>query len=105
MRVMRKFMGKSIRNRLAVTFIGMMVLFLLVILLINTFFLERVYTVSREKCILQTYNALNDADSYDTLNTRTFGDYLLPRFFDETFSLSISHCHISRQHYQYPLPA
>lgn len=77
MRVMRKFMGKSIRNRLAVTFIGMMVLFLLVILLINTFFLERVYTVSREKCILQTYNALNDADSYDTLNTRTFGDYLL----------------------------
>ena len=70
-------MEKSIRNRLAVTFIGMMVLFLVMIILINTFFLERVYTISRERCILQTYNTLNDADSYSSLNTRAFGDYLL----------------------------
>ena len=74
---MKKFMEKSIRNRLAVTFIGMMVLFLVMIILINTFFLERVYTISRERCILQTYNTLNDSDSYSSLNTRAFGDYLL----------------------------
>ena len=77
MKIMKKFMEKSIRNRLAVTFIGMMVLFLVMIILINTFFLERVYTISRERCILQTYNTLNDADSYSSLNTRAFGDYLL----------------------------
>ena len=77
MKIMKKFMEKSIRNRLAVTFIGMMVLFLVMIILINTFFLERVYTISRERCILQTYNTLNDSDSYSSLNTRAFGDYLL----------------------------
>ena len=77
MKFMRKFMGKSIRNRLAVTFIGMMALFMIIILLLNTFFLERVYTITREKCIYHTYNTINEADSYDILNTPDFGNYLL----------------------------
>ena len=77
MKFMRKFMGKSIRNRLAVTFIGMIALFMIIILLLNTFFLERVYTITREKCIYHTYNTINEADSYDILNTPDFGNYLL----------------------------
>lgn len=78
MRFMKKFMGKSIRNRLAVTFIGMMALFLIVILLINTFFLERVYAVIRENCISHTYDTLNEADSYQALDkNRKFQDYLM----------------------------
>ena len=47
MKFMKKFVGKSIRNRLAVTFIGMMALFMIIILLLNTFFLERVYTITK----------------------------------------------------------
>ena len=74
---MKKFVGKSIRNRLAVTFIGMMALFMIIILLLNTFFLERVYTITREKCIYHTYNTINETDSYEILNTPDFGNYLL----------------------------
>ena len=77
MQFMKKFMGKSIRNRLAVTFIGMMALFMIIILLLNSFFLERVYTITRERRIYQTYNTINEADSYELLNTPDFGNYLL----------------------------
>ena len=77
MQFMKKFMGKSIRNRLAVTFIGMMALFMIIILLLNSFFLERVYTITRERRIYQTYNTINEADSYEFLNTPDFGNYLL----------------------------
>lgn len=77
MKFIRNFMGKSIRNRLAVTFIGMMALFLIVILLINSFFLERVYMINKERSIFQTYHTINDTSSYISLNNRNFLDYLL----------------------------
>ena len=78
MKFIKNFMGKSIRNRLAVTFIGMMALFLVVIILINTFFLERVYTISREQCFFETYDMINDVKNYSSLaSNRDFIDYLL----------------------------
>ena len=82
MKFIKNFMGKSIRNRLAVTFIGMMALFLVVIILINTFFLERVYTISREQCFFETYDMINDVKNYSSLaSNRDFIDYLLETIF------------------------
>lgn len=95
MRFLKKIVGRSIRNRLAVTFIGMMALFLIIILLINTFFLEKVYAVSREKCIFYTYHTLNEAKSYRDLNNRDFVDYLLENnlswvIMDQDYSVLVS---------------
>ncbi len=78
MKAIKKFIGQSIRNRLAVAFIGLMALFMVIILLLNTFFLERVYTVSREENIYHVYDTINEADSYRSLdNSRSFQDYLM----------------------------
>ena len=96
MKFIKNFMGKSIRNRLAVTFIGMMALFLVVIILINTFFLERVYTISREQCFFETYDMINDVKNYSSLaSNRDFIDYLLENnlsliILDEDASLIVS---------------
>ena len=46
-----KLMKKSIRVRLAVTFIGVMFLSLAAMLLVNTFFLEKIYTTNKENSL------------------------------------------------------
>src|SRR5699024_8371786 len=96
MKLVKNFMGTSMRNRLAVTFIGMMALFLVVIILINTFFLERVYTISREQCFFETYDMINEVKNYSSLaSNRDFIDYLLENnlsliILDEDASLIVS---------------
>lgn len=71
-----KFIRKSIRVRLAVTFIGIMCLSLAAILLVNTFFLEKIYTTNKEKSLKTVYKTINSVGDYSSLNNREFVDYL-----------------------------
>ena len=71
-----KLMKKSIRVRLAVTFIGVMFLSLAAMLLVNTFFLEKIYTTNKENSLKEVYKTINSVGDYSFLNTREFVDYL-----------------------------
>ena len=71
-----KLMKKSIRVRLAVTFIGIMSLSLAAMLLVNTFFLEKIYTTNKENSLKEVYKTINGVTEYSSLNTREFADYL-----------------------------
>ena len=53
-------MKKSIKIRLAVTYIGIMCISLAVMLLVNSFFLEKVYLYKKTESLKKVYNTMND---------------------------------------------
>lgn len=53
-------MKKSIKIRLAVTYIGIMCLSLAVMLLVNSFFLEKFYLRKKTESLKKVYNTMND---------------------------------------------
>lgn len=53
-------MKKSIKIRLAVTYIGIMCLFLAVMLLVNSLFLEKFYLRKKTESLKKVYNTMND---------------------------------------------
>ena len=59
-------MKKSIKIRLAVTYIGIMCLSLAVMLLVNSFFLEKFYLQKKTESLKKVYDTMND--NADTMN-------------------------------------
>lgn len=59
-------MKKSIKIRLAVTYIGIMCLSLAVMLLVNSFFLEKFYLQKKTEALKKVYDTMND--TADTMN-------------------------------------
>mgnify|MGYP000003551520 FL=1 len=55
-------MKKSIKIRLAVTYIGIMCISLVVMLLVNSLFLEKVYLYKKTESLKKVYNTMNDTE-------------------------------------------
>lgn len=70
-------MKKSIKIRLAVTYIGIVSISLAAILLVNSCFLERFYLSKKADTLKKVYEMLNQTDNYDELQHNSeFARYL-----------------------------
>lgn len=73
-------MKKSIKIRLAVTYIGIMGISLAAILLVNSFFLEKFYMAKKTDSLEKVYDILNQTENYEELrHDSEFDKYLLEK--------------------------
>lgn len=64
-------MKKSIKIRLAVTYIGIMCLALAIMLLVNSLFLEKFYVSEKTESLIKAYDTINTAEDYNSLASDT----------------------------------